>query len=48
MPDLKKQFKTCPVCHRPFHNRKKWNERGLWETIKYCSEKCRKNRQQIK
>ncbi|MFC4992656.1 DUF2256 domain-containing protein [Rubritalea tangerina] len=41
---LKNQTKTCPVCHRPFHNRKKWQSRGIWNAIIYCSDKCRKNR----
>ena len=39
--DLKAQTKICPVCKRPFHNRKKWESRGLWPEIKYCSERCR-------
>lgn len=46
MSDLKQQFKICPVCQRPFHNRKKWESRGLWPSIIYCSDKCRKNRGQ--
>ncbi|NCP67209.1 DUF2256 domain-containing protein [bacterium] len=39
--NLKAQTKICLVCHRPFNNRKKWESRGLWPEIKYCSEKCR-------
>ncbi|MFK8082521.1 MAG: DUF2256 domain-containing protein [Granulosicoccus sp.] len=35
------QTKVCPVCERPFQNRKKWASRGLWPSIKYCSERCR-------
>ena len=31
--------KICPQCDRPFSWRKKW-ERN-WETVKYCSAKCR-------
>jgi hypothetical protein len=34
--------KICPVCSRPFEWRKKW-ERD-WESVTYCSERCRKNR----
>ena len=34
--------KTCPVCHRPFAWRKKW-ERN-WDEVKYCSDRCRRNR----
>lgn len=44
MPDLKKQFKICSTCRLPFHNRKKWESRGIWEHVKYCSDKCRKSR----
>ena len=31
--------KTCPVCRKSFAWRKKW-ERD-WETVLYCSDKCR-------
>tara|TARA_B100000700_G_C14722297_1_gene704331 strand:- start:484 stop:690 length:207 start_codon:yes stop_codon:yes gene_type:complete len=34
--------KPCLVCKRPFKWRKKW-KRG-WDQIKYCSERCRRNR----
>lgn len=34
--------KICPVCNRPFKWRKKW-ERD-WEEVKYCSERCRRNK----
>jgi hypothetical protein len=40
--NLKSQVKVCPVCQREFHNRKKWQSRGLWPTIVYCSERCRR------
>ncbi|WP_166963419.1 DUF2256 domain-containing protein [Yeosuana marina] len=34
--------KLCPVCNRYFSWRKKW---GLnWENVKYCSEKCKRNK----
>jgi hypothetical protein len=38
-----KQSKTCPVCQLSFDNRKKWQQRGLWEQIIYCSARCRGN-----
>ncbi|MGB5418171.1 DUF2256 domain-containing protein [Algibacter sp.] len=34
--------KTCPVCHLPFNWRKKWEKN--WDTVKYCSERCRRNK----
>lgn len=34
--------KICPVCERPFKWRKKWEKD--WEEVKYCSDKCRKNK----
>lgn len=34
--------KTCIVCNRPFTWRKKWKK--VWDEVKYCSEKCRKNK----
>ena len=42
---IKKQHlpqKICLVCERPFSWRKKW-ERD-WDSVKYCSEKCRKQK----
>ncbi|MGC6455356.1 MAG: DUF2256 domain-containing protein [Coraliomargaritaceae bacterium] len=34
--------KECPVCGRPFVWRKKWGHN--WESVVYCSERCRRNR----
>ena len=34
--------KICLICGRPFNWRKKWQKD--WENVKYCSEKCRKNK----
>lgn len=34
--------KQCPVCERPFVWRKKWAD--CWETVIYCSERCRRNK----
>ena len=36
-------IKLCPVCDKTFTNRKKWRARGVWESVKYCSERCRRN-----
>ncbi len=36
------QTKICPVCNRPFSNRKKWQSRGLWPSVVYCSKACSK------
>tara|TARA_B100000945_G_C20230154_1_gene524902 strand:- start:138 stop:287 length:150 start_codon:yes stop_codon:yes gene_type:complete len=45
MPQIKKSNlpeKTCLVCMRPYKWRKKW--KSIWSEVKYCSEKCRRNR----
>nr|WP_310586969.1 DUF2256 domain-containing protein [Runella defluvii] len=45
MFNLKKQHlptKTCLVCGRPFTWRKKWEK--VWEEVKYCSDRCRSQR----
>ncbi|MCO4784358.1 DUF2256 domain-containing protein [Marinomonas atlantica] len=34
--------KVCTVCQRPFTWRKKWA--SCWEEVKYCSERCRRQR----
>lgn len=34
--------KICLVCKLPFSWRKKWEKH--WEEVKYCSEKCRRNK----
>jgi hypothetical protein len=36
------EVKSCPVCGRPFVNRKKWRSRGVWEQVVYCSKRCRR------
>ena len=38
---IKNQTKICPKCGRPFSNRKKWESRGIWREIIYCSDRCR-------
>lgn len=45
MKGVKKQNlpeKICQVCERPFSWRKKWDKD--WDNVKYCSEKCRKQK----
>jgi hypothetical protein len=45
MKNVKKENlpqKICLVCKRPFTWRKKWEK--VWEEVKYCSEKCKRNR----
>ncbi len=45
MRGVKKQHlpeKLCPVCLRKFAWRKAWALN--WETVKYCSERCRRQR----
>jgi len=34
--------KTCETCGRPFTWRKKWA--AVWHDVKYCSERCRRER----
>lgn len=34
--------KICSICGRPFTWRKKWQT--VWDDVKYCSDKCRKNK----
>jgi hypothetical protein len=34
--------KDCPVCGLPFQWRRKWT--ANWEQVRYCSERCRRNR----
>lgn len=38
--------KTCLVCALPFKWRKKWEKN--WDDVKYCSERCRRNKNQTK
>jgi len=37
--------KNCLQCNRPFTWRKKWEK--IWEEVKYCSDKCRANRNKV-
>lgn len=36
--------KICGVYSRPFSWRKKWA--AVWQEVKYCSERCRRQRHQ--
>lgn len=48
MKGIKKQHlpeKICLICGRPFSWRKKWEKD--WENVKYCSEKCRRQKTNI-
>ncbi|NJN73845.1 MAG: DUF2256 domain-containing protein [Limnothrix sp. RL_2_0] len=36
--------KNCAVCGLPFAWRKKWEQ--CWDEVKYCSERCRRRRNQ--
>jgi hypothetical protein len=38
--------KICPVCGLSFTWRKKWEQ--SWHEVKYCSERCRRHRNQSK
>ncbi|MGK7917581.1 MAG: DUF2256 domain-containing protein [Prochloraceae cyanobacterium] len=38
--------KICPVCELPFTWRKKWSD--CWEDVKYCSQRCRRRKSQVK
>ena len=37
-----KDEKVCKVCKKPFTWRKKWKKD--WEQVLYCSERCRRNK----
>ncbi len=46
MKGVKKQDlpqKECVACKRPFAWRKKWEKD--WDNVRYCSDRCRKNKQ---
>lgn len=37
--------KVCTVCGRKIEYRKKWKDN--WDEIKYCGEKCRRNKKSL-
>ncbi len=42
--DLAKRI--CLVCNKPFTWRKKWEKN--WNNVKYCSERCKRNKNNAK
>jgi len=36
--------KNCLVCQKPFTWRKKWQL--VWSDVKYCSERCKRHKNQ--
>ena len=49
MQGVKKQHlpsKICVTCEKPFSWRKKWEKN--WDNLKYCSDKCRTQKQKQK
>jgi hypothetical protein len=38
------ESKECIVCKRLFYNNKSYKSRGIWAEVKYCSDRCRKNK----
>ncbi|SDF34539.1 hypothetical protein SAMN04515659_0726 [Dyella sp. 333MFSha] len=38
--------KTCAACGLPFSWRRKWAKD--WEQVRYCSERCRRSKPDIK
>ena len=49
MKQIKKENfpeKACCFCERPFAWRKKW--KNVWQEVKYCSDKCRGQKNDIK
>jgi hypothetical protein len=43
-----KESKECLVCGRLFYNNKSYISRGIWSEVKYCSDKCRREKNKIK
>ena len=46
MRNVKKQnlpTKICQTCEKHFAWRKKWEK--VWDGVKFCSDKCRANKQ---
>ncbi|WP_420577429.1 DUF2256 domain-containing protein [Ekhidna sp.] len=37
--------KTCANCGKPFAWRKKWQK--MWIEVKYCSERCGRNKNRL-
>ncbi|WP_299573076.1 DUF2256 domain-containing protein [uncultured Williamsia sp.] len=43
-----RESKVCEVCGRPFTNRKRWNSRGQWDEVRYCSQACRREARRLR
>ncbi len=43
-----KESKDCIVCGRLFFNNKSYSSRGIWDEVKYCSDRCRRNKKSVK
>jgi hypothetical protein len=43
-----KESKECLVCGRLFFNNKSYASRGIWDEVKYCSDRCRRNKNKVK
>lgn len=43
-----KESKECVVCNRLFFNNKSYTSRGIWPEVKYCSDRCRREKNKIK
>ena len=41
------ESKECIVCAKLFFKRKSLSSRGNWAEVKYCGERCRKNKNSI-
>lgn len=43
-----KESKDCLVCGRLFFNNKSYSSRGIWDEVKYCSDRCRREKNKAK
>lgn len=43
-----KESKECLVCNRLFFNNKSYTSRGIWPEVKYCSDRCRREKNKLK
>ena len=42
------ESKECLVCKRLFYNRKSLSSRNNWDEVKYCSDRCRRDKNKAK
>lgn len=45
MPRKPLPQKICVTCQKPYSWRKKWEKN--WDEVRYCSERCRKNKNSL-